>query len=193
MASIAMKDIPISTLHNIILSNQYLALPRLSSQGVLEELCPCGWNRPRMKICVALVTDDSSEHDLHRQAFRQYAQKFPYANEKVRFAYIYHKRQASFINALRPGMWIPYLFESWLNMSFRRRVRRAFVKNCSVLEKRYIASKVRMGASQVGYRESREQQSRKIRRNYIEVAEIYWKFCLRSICNRKFEFVGIDG
>ncbi|KAL1492094.1 hypothetical protein ABEB36_012587 [Hypothenemus hampei] len=102
MASITMRDIPTSTLHNIISSNQYLALPRLSSQRVLDELCPCGFNKPKMKICVALVTDDSADHDLHRQAFRQYAQKFPYNMEKVRFAYIYHKRQAHFLNALRP-------------------------------------------------------------------------------------------
>lgn len=32
VASVSMKDIPTSTLHNIIMSNQYLALPRLSSQ-----------------------------------------------------------------------------------------------------------------------------------------------------------------
>lgn len=32
VASISMKDIPTLTLHNIIASNQYLALPRLSSQ-----------------------------------------------------------------------------------------------------------------------------------------------------------------
>lgn len=32
MASVTMKDIPTSTLNHIISSNQYLALPRLSSQ-----------------------------------------------------------------------------------------------------------------------------------------------------------------
>ncbi|XP_066140004.1 dnaJ homolog subfamily C member 16 [Euwallacea fornicatus] len=101
VASVTMKDIPSSTLHNIISSNQYLALPRLSSQGVLDELCPCAWNKPKMKICVALVTDDSTIHDPHRQTFRQYAKDFPYSGEKVRFAYMYHKRQATFINALK--------------------------------------------------------------------------------------------
>lgn len=32
MTSVSMKDIPTSTLHHIISSNQYLTLPRLSSQ-----------------------------------------------------------------------------------------------------------------------------------------------------------------
>lgn len=35
VASISMKDIPTLTLHNIIASNQYLALPRLSSQVLI--------------------------------------------------------------------------------------------------------------------------------------------------------------
>lgn len=32
VASVSMKDIPTTTLHHIISSHQYLALPRLSSQ-----------------------------------------------------------------------------------------------------------------------------------------------------------------
>ncbi|XP_050304827.1 dnaJ homolog subfamily C member 16 [Anthonomus grandis grandis] len=102
MASITMKDIPSNTLYNIISSNQYLALPRLSSQKILDELCPPEWNKPRKRICVALVTEESAAHDPHRQTFREYALTFPYGTEKVRFAYMYHKRQASFIYALKP-------------------------------------------------------------------------------------------
>lgn len=102
MASITMKDIPTYTLDNIISSNQYLALPRLSSQKILDALCPCEWNKPRKRICVVLVTDETTAHDPHRQSFRQYAQAAPYSTERVRFAYIYHKRQAHFINALMP-------------------------------------------------------------------------------------------
>ncbi|KAJ8910877.1 hypothetical protein NQ315_000508 [Exocentrus adspersus] len=102
MASITMKDIPTSTLHHIISSNQYLALPRLSSQGVFESLCPCEWNKPRKKLCVVLVTEASRNHDTHRQLFRMYAQNAPYSMEKVRFAYIYHDKQTEFVNSLIP-------------------------------------------------------------------------------------------
>ncbi|ERL93213.1 dnaJ homolog subfamily C member 16 [Dendroctonus ponderosae] len=104
VASITMEQIPINKLHAVVSSNLYLALPRLSSQNLLDELCPSGWSKPKMKICVALVTEESSEHDLHRKAFRQYAEQFPKGHkEKVQFTYIYHKRQAHFINALRPN------------------------------------------------------------------------------------------
>lgn len=36
VASVSMSDIPTATFRNIISSNQYLALPRLSSQEMLE-------------------------------------------------------------------------------------------------------------------------------------------------------------
>ncbi|KAJ8928464.1 hypothetical protein NQ314_018969 [Rhamnusium bicolor] len=102
MASVTMKDIPTSTLHHIISSNQYLALPRLSSQGVLEAVCPCEWNKPRKRLCVVLITEASHNHDFHRQSFRLYAQNSPYSAEKVRFAYIYHDKQTEFVNSLIP-------------------------------------------------------------------------------------------
>lgn len=38
VASVSMSDIPTQTLNNVIASNQYLALPRLSSQDLLEGL-----------------------------------------------------------------------------------------------------------------------------------------------------------
>lgn len=103
IASVSMKDIPMSTLHNIIASNQYLALPRLSSQEMLEAICPCEWNKPRKKLCVILVTEDSIYHDAHRESFRNYAQSSPYNSERVRFAYIYQNKQTEFVNSLMPG------------------------------------------------------------------------------------------
>lgn len=102
IASITMKEIPTQTLHNVISSNQYLALPRLSSQSVLESLCPCEWNKPRKRLCVVLVTTASNGHDPHRQSFRHYAQASPYSTERVRFAYIYHDKQTEFVNSLMP-------------------------------------------------------------------------------------------
>ncbi|KAK9890896.1 hypothetical protein WA026_012238 [Henosepilachna vigintioctopunctata] len=102
MTSVSMKDIPTSTLHHIISSNQYLALPRLSSQDVLEALCPCEWHRPRKRLCVILVTEESKEHNPHREALRTFAQNSPYGLDKVRFAYIYHGKQMDFVNSLIP-------------------------------------------------------------------------------------------
>lgn len=122
VARISMKDIPTHTLNHIILSNQYLALPRLSSQvkmacpfrkrliklfilikEILESLCPCEWHKLRKRLCVVLITEATSSHDPHRESFRNYAQNAPYSPEKVRFAYIYHEKQTEFVNSLIPG------------------------------------------------------------------------------------------
>ncbi|XP_025835786.1 dnaJ homolog subfamily C member 16-like [Agrilus planipennis] len=103
VATISMKEIPTQSLHHIISSNQYLALPRLSSQSILDSLCPCEWNKPRKRLCVVLVTEDSQCHDPHRQSFRLYAQSAPYNPERVRFAYIYHSKQSDFVNSLIPS------------------------------------------------------------------------------------------
>ncbi|KAL3269506.1 hypothetical protein HHI36_008572 [Cryptolaemus montrouzieri] len=102
MTSVTMKDIPTSTLHHIISSNQYLALPRLSSQDVFEALCPCEWHKPRKRLCVILITEESNKHNPHREALRIFAQNSPYAMDKVRFAYIYHGKQIEFVNSLIP-------------------------------------------------------------------------------------------
>lgn len=84
-----MADIPTSTLTNVIQSNQYLALPRLSSQGMMEGVCPPEWNRPRKRLCVILVTENTHSHEYARQALRKIALHSDYNPERVRFAYIY--------------------------------------------------------------------------------------------------------
>ncbi|XP_055585813.1 dnaJ homolog subfamily C member 16 isoform X1 [Uranotaenia lowii] len=100
VASISMSDIPTSTLNNVIAVNKYLALPRLSSQAMLEGVCPAEWNRPRKRLCVVLITENTPNHDHARQAMRRIALESNYSPEKVRFAYIYQEKQTEFISAL---------------------------------------------------------------------------------------------
>ncbi|XP_055616645.1 dnaJ homolog subfamily C member 16 [Toxorhynchites rutilus septentrionalis] len=100
VASIAMSDIPTSTLNNIISVNKYLALPRLSSQSMLEGVCPAEWNRPRKRLCVVLITENTSTHDEARLAMRRMALESTYSPDRVRYAYIYREKQTEFISAL---------------------------------------------------------------------------------------------
>lgn len=171
MASVTMKDIPTTTLHHIISSNQYLALPRLSSQvssyrwhlkhfvmtnsfvpffiqTVFESLCPCEWNKPRKKLCVVLVTEASRNHDIHRQLFRLYAQNSPYRSEKVRFAYIYHDKQSEFVNSLIPSKYLLLAHRKLgifnARLFFRGAIDRASTGNRNIVEERHVSCKVRM-------------------------------------------------
>lgn len=103
VASVSMSDIPTQTLNNIISANQYLALPRLSSQEMLEGVCPAEWNRPRKRLCVILVTENTDAHNYARNALRQIALQSGYSSERVRFAYIFQDKQTDFVNAMSKG------------------------------------------------------------------------------------------
>lgn len=96
-----MSDIPTTTLNNVVSTNQYLALPRLSSQALLEGLCPTEWNRPRKRLCVILVTANTERHDSARRALRRIALESAFSAERVRYAYLYREKQTEFVRALQ--------------------------------------------------------------------------------------------
>lgn len=121
VATVSMSDIPTQTLSDVIAANQYLALPRLSSQDLLEGIyyrisirlnsnakllfddnefcllfffftsgiCPAEWNRPRKRLCVILITENTEAHNEAREALRKIALESAFSADRVRFAYIY--------------------------------------------------------------------------------------------------------
>lgn len=100
VASVSMTDISSQTLTNIISANQYLALPRLSSQGMLDGICPAEWNRPKRRLCVILITENSGNHDYARQVLRRISIESTFNPDRVKYAYIYQDKQKEFVNAL---------------------------------------------------------------------------------------------
>lgn len=100
VASVSMSDIPSQTMNVVIKVNQYLALPRLSSQEMFDGICPAEWNRPRKRLCIILVTENTENHDQARETLRRIALQSSYSTERVRFAYIYKNKQFDFINSL---------------------------------------------------------------------------------------------
>ncbi|XP_049305904.1 dnaJ homolog subfamily C member 16 isoform X2 [Bactrocera dorsalis] len=102
-AQISLPEIPVQTLNDMICSNQYLSLPRLSSQQVMEGVCPAEWSQPRKRLCVILITENNDSHNFARSAFRNIALQAEYSIERVRFAYIFKEKQKEFINAISKG------------------------------------------------------------------------------------------
>lgn len=98
VAAVSMSDIPTQTLSDVISANKYLALPRLSSQDLLEGICPAEWNRPRKRLCVILVTENTEAHNEARNALRKIALENAFSAERVRFAYIYQVNSQRNIN-----------------------------------------------------------------------------------------------
>ncbi|KAJ8320891.1 hypothetical protein KUTeg_002478 [Tegillarca granosa] len=104
VATISMQQLPRTTLDEVIQSNKFLLLPRLSSQKHFEELCPAELKAKRKRLCIILVTKKSDEHDEYRELFRKYVQKSELSqNERVNFVYIYEETQQLFIQTLAKG------------------------------------------------------------------------------------------
>lgn len=105
IASLSMQQLPHSTLVEVISSNRYLLLPRLSSQSVFNELCPMEAKLKNRKLCVALVTNKVKEHDVAREKFRQFALAISNTLnlERLRFVYLYAEVQTKVMEALAKG------------------------------------------------------------------------------------------
>lgn len=63
----------------------YLSVQFFNSAGI----CPAEWNRPRKRLCVILVTENTEAHNDAREALRKIALESAFSSDRVRFAYIY--------------------------------------------------------------------------------------------------------
>jgi len=99
-ARLSMADLPYSTMTDVIDANKYLQLPRLSSQSMLDYLCPPEMSSSRRRLCVILVTEDSEEDDEAREQLRQFTRQFKYNPERIKFSYIFRNKQTEFLSAL---------------------------------------------------------------------------------------------
>lgn len=52
-------------------------------------ICPAEWNRPRKRLCVILITENTEAHNEAREALRKIALESAFSADRVRFAYIY--------------------------------------------------------------------------------------------------------
>jgi len=100
-AHLSMAYIPMVGLRDLMESNKYLTLPRLSSQDVFDTLCPIG----QKQFCLVLVSRNSPNHEAHRQSIRRFAQEARsiYPNKRLAFMYVFRERQPHFINSLTQG------------------------------------------------------------------------------------------
>jgi DnaJ homolog subfamily C member 16 len=70
---------------------------------MFDALCPPDSARPRKRLCVILVSQNTPYHDEPRKVLRQFAQDTTYSTERVRFMYIFKERQSDFVSALTTG------------------------------------------------------------------------------------------
>nr|CAG4650887.1 EOG090X049L [Simocephalus serrulatus]SVE94169.1 EOG090X049L [Simocephalus serrulatus] len=100
VARLSMADLPYSTLKDIIDANKYLQLPRLSSQKMLDSLCPPESSNVRRRLCAILVTDDLEEDEEAREHLRQFTRQFKYSRDRIVFSYVFRDKQIEFLRTL---------------------------------------------------------------------------------------------
>nr|SVE85425.1 EOG090X049L [Daphnia pulicaria] len=99
-ARLSMADLPYSTLKDVIETNKYLQLPRLSSQNMLDSLCPPESSNVRRRLCAILVTDDREEDEEAREQLRQFTRQFKFSRDRIAFSYVFREKQTEFLRAL---------------------------------------------------------------------------------------------
>nr|CAH0101702.1 unnamed protein product [Daphnia galeata] len=102
-ARLSMADLPYSTLKDVIETNKYLQLPRLSSQTMLDSLCPPESSNVRRRLCAILVTDDREEDEEAREQLRQFTRQFKFSRDRIAFSYVFREKQTEFLRALLEG------------------------------------------------------------------------------------------
>lgn len=90
------------TIENILQSNKYLILPRLSSPNIFNELCPVGTTRRSKAVCVVLFTFNIQDHEKYRQSFRDFVRKQS-TEQRVKYTYVYADSQTQFTEAIIKG------------------------------------------------------------------------------------------
>ncbi|KAM3961733.1 dnaJ homolog subfamily C member 16 l(3)80Fg [Aphomia sociella] len=98
-ATVSTTEIPTQTLHQLIEANQMLILPRLSSQSVLDAVCPVEWRAPRRRLCCVLLCGAGCA-GAGAGELRRLARSAP---ERLHYAYVYTHAQPGFVHALANG------------------------------------------------------------------------------------------
>lgn len=102
IATLSSRDLKYTIMNDLIESNKFLLLPRLSSPLLFDQLCPSESLRSRRKLCIILVTNNIPGHNLARDTLRQFIieHKSTFTRERFRFMYINHEKQSHFIQQL---------------------------------------------------------------------------------------------
>ncbi|KAI1309437.1 DnaJ -like protein subfamily C member 16 [Halotydeus destructor] len=100
IATLSALELKSQLMNDVLEANKFLTLPRLSSQMTFDQLCPAENVRARRKLCVVLITNNIPEHEVQREAMRQFINSNVFAKDRFRFMYLYDEKQGDFVKAL---------------------------------------------------------------------------------------------
>ncbi|CAG9585841.1 unnamed protein product [Danaus chrysippus] len=102
-ATVSTTEIQTQTMRQLIEANQMLTLPRLSSQNVLDTVCPVEWRAARRVLCCVLIVRDEREVRSNAHSIQQLRDLARRAPDRIRYTYVYEHAQPDFVNALANG------------------------------------------------------------------------------------------
>lgn len=103
IASLTVSELKTQLMKDVLDSNKYLFLPRITSQTMFDHLCPTGSLPSHIKLCVMLVASESTENYPKFDAMRNYIKENNFPRDRFRFMYIYREKQTEFVRALSEG------------------------------------------------------------------------------------------
>lgn len=94
-------ELSTESIRNLMESNKYLILPRISTQSHFDDLCPPEDSRNRKRLCAILMTTGNSADELHLNSLRNFVETE--GNRylgRVRFAHMFSHTQSEFLKVL---------------------------------------------------------------------------------------------
>lgn len=121
-ASLSVSELKTQIMKDVLDSNKYLFLPRVTSQvcartmgfnfffdwifslqTMFDHLCPSGSLPSRLKLCIVLVASETFENEPKFEAMRTFMKENDAFKDKWKFMYIYREKQSEFVKALSEG------------------------------------------------------------------------------------------
>ncbi|XP_075584769.1 dnaJ homolog subfamily C member 16 l(3)80Fg isoform X2 [Dermatophagoides farinae] len=99
-ASLSVSELKTQIMKDVLDSNKYLFLPRVTSQTVFDHLCPVASLPSRAKLCVMLVSGEKEDNKRKFHAMRAFMKENDFPKDRFRFMYIYREKQAELIKSL---------------------------------------------------------------------------------------------
>ena len=127
VSSMSAVDLKTQIMNDVLEANQFLQLPRLSSQGLFDQLCPPESIRTR-RLCIVLVTNNIPSHEVHREAMREFMREHlpNLPRDRYRFMYVFEEKQKDFVKALSVGFGSPEVSVLHVIVFWRRETDRVF-------------------------------------------------------------------
>ncbi|KPM08621.1 dnaJ domain containing protein 2 [Sarcoptes scabiei] len=103
IASLHVNELKTQIMKDLIDSNKYLLLPRITSQNLFDHLCPVANSPSRAKLCVMMILNERDYNEAEFEEMRNFMKANDFSKDRFGFMYIFKERQVEFVKALIGG------------------------------------------------------------------------------------------